>query len=81
LMKTIHRPPGSSTLARVIHEHFAAHADLPVSVVAGAFISTLPTGCNTVVINGIRYYDCDNTYYVESYQGTDVVYEAVDAPN
>lgn len=51
------------------------------AVVAGAFISTLPTGCNTVVINGIRYYDCGNTYYVESYQGTDVVYEAVDAPN
>ena len=50
------------------------------AVIAGAFIATLPTGCNSVYINGIRYYDCNSTYYVQSYQGTDVVYEEVDAP-
>ena len=50
------------------------------AVVAGAFISTLPAGCNTVNIDGVRYYNCGSTYYVESYQGTEVVYEPVDAP-
>jgi hypothetical protein len=51
------------------------------ALVAGAFISSLPSGCNTVVINGISYYDCNNVYYVESFQGTEVVYESVPAPN
>ncbi len=50
------------------------------AVIAGAFIATLPAGCNSVDINGIIYYDCNNTYYVQSYHGTDVVYEEVDAP-
>jgi hypothetical protein len=50
------------------------------AVIAGAIIATLPSGCNSVYINGIRYYDCNSTYYVQSYQGTDVVYEEVEAP-
>jgi hypothetical protein len=51
------------------------------ALVAGAFIASLPPGCNTVVIDGISYYDCNNVYYVESFNGTEVVYESVPAPN
>jgi hypothetical protein len=51
------------------------------AVVAGAVIASLPPDCNTVFIDGVNYYDCNNEYYVESFQGTEVVYQPVPAPN
>jgi hypothetical protein len=39
---------------------------------SGAYIATLPAGCATVSINGVRYYQCGPTYY-EYYGGQYVV--------
>ena len=51
------------------------------AVVAGAVIASLPSGCRTIYVNNIGYYDCGGTFYVQTYQGTDVVYSVVDNPN
>ena len=51
------------------------------AVVAGAVIASLPSGCRTIYVDNIGYYDCGGTFYVQTYQGTDVVYSVVDNPN
>ena len=51
------------------------------AVVAGAVIASLPSGCRTVYVDDIGYYDCGGTFYVETYQGTEVVYSSVSDPN
>ena len=51
------------------------------ALVAGAVIASLPPECNAIFIDGVRYYDCGSEYYVESFDGGEVVYQSVPAPN
>ena len=50
------------------------------AVVMGAYYSSLPTGCVTVVRVGVSYYQCGSTWYQPSYSGNNVQYVVVAAP-
>jgi len=47
------------------------------SVIAAA---TMPSTCTTVVVNGISYKRCDNSYYQPFYEGDTLVYKVVVSP-
>lgn len=42
--------------------------------------STMPSTCTTVVVNGISYRRCDNSYYQPFYEGDTLVYKVVVSP-
>jgi hypothetical protein len=46
----------------------------------GTTVYALPTGCGTVVVNGISYYSCDGTWYQPQFVGTTVEYTVVAPP-
>ena len=50
------------------------------AVVRGAYYSTLPAGCATVVRVGLTYYQCGGYWYQPSYSGSNVTYVVVDEP-
>jgi len=50
------------------------------SAMIGSVVYALPTGCSTVVVDGIGYQQCDNAWYQPRYVGTTVQYIVVDAP-
>jgi len=49
------------------------------AVTASAFRS-LSCASSTVVVNGVTYYNCDNTWYNRAYRGGNVTYIVVNAP-
>ncbi len=49
-------------------------------VAFGATVSMLPSGCSTVVVNGIGYSQCGSTWYQPYYGGTTVQYVVVMPP-
>lgn len=59
----------------------AAAYDEPDTVViapsSGGYVSTLPSGCTTVVLGGANVYDCGGVYYQPSYQGSSLMYQQV----
>lgn len=50
------------------------------ALVAGAFIATLPPDCTSISIDATLYYNCGGSYYIETFDGTEVVYQSVPAP-
>jgi hypothetical protein len=48
----------------------AAQTGLPV----GSIVPNLPPGCNSIVANGINYFNCNGTYYRAAFQGNNLVY-------
>lgn len=42
--------------------------------------STMPTTCTTVIVNGVSYRRCDNSYYQPFYEGDTLVYKVVSSP-
>jgi hypothetical protein len=53
-----------------------ASASQPSTVVVapGTVVTTLPTGCTTIIVNGISYQQCGTVYYRPEYRGGTVVY-------
>ena len=49
-------------------------------VAVGTIITILPSGCDTVYINGTTYKECDNQYYEPFYADDKVQYKAVASP-
>ena len=47
-----------------------AAAALPI----GTTVPYLPPGCNSMVINGVNYFNCGGVYYRAGFQGNNVVY-------
>ena len=47
------------------------------AVVGSYYYSLPPSGCTTVIKNGITYYYCGSVYYQRSWYGNDVVYVVV----
>jgi len=47
-----------------------AASGLPV----GTIVPNLPPGCNSTVIGGINYFNCNGVYYRAGFQGNSVVY-------
>ena len=50
------------------------------AVAVGTRVATLPSGCTTVVTDDVTYHHCGSVYYRPYYEGTKVIYVAVDAP-
>jgi membrane protein involved in colicin uptake len=48
----------------------AASSGLPV----GTMVPSLPPGCNSTVIGGVNYFNCNGTYYRAGFQGNNIVY-------
>lgn len=46
----------------------------------GAMVASIPPSCATVIRGGIEYRKCGDTYYQQSFKGSDVVYVVVPAP-
>ena len=50
------------------------------SAVIGSIVNTVPPNCGNVVVNGISYYQCGNSWYQPQYAGTTVQYIVVNPP-
>ena len=48
----------------------AASSSLPL----GTMVPNLPPGCNSSVINGISYFNCNGVFYRAGFQGNNIVY-------
>jgi hypothetical protein len=49
------------------------------AVPIGTVVPSLPSGCNSIVIGGVNYFNCAGVYYRAGFQGNNVVY-IVSAP-
>jgi len=47
------------------------------AIVIGTIVSTLPTGCTTIIQNGISYQQCGTVRYQPQYSGNNVTYIVV----
>jgi len=47
------------------------------AIVVGTIVSTLPTGCTTIIQNGISYQQCGTVRYQPQYSGNNVTYIVV----
>jgi hypothetical protein len=47
------------------------------SAIVGSYYHTLPSGCTTVIQNGVTYSQCGSVYYQQTMQGSDPVYVVV----
>lgn len=50
------------------------------SAVIGSIVYSLPTSCQTIVVNGISYSQCGGAWYQPQYVGTSVQYVVVNPP-
>jgi len=55
-------------------------AGVATAIVVGAIVNSLPSGCNTVIKNGISYSQCGSTWYQPQQSGDSVTYIVVNAP-
>ncbi len=62
------------------HNNGGFVAGVATGLVIGAIVRSLPSGCNTVVRNGISYSQCGTTWYQPQYSGNNVTYIIVAAP-
>jgi hypothetical protein len=49
------------------------------AVPVGTIVPNLPSGCSSIVISGVNYFNCAGVYYRAGFQGNNVVY-IVSAP-
>lgn len=50
------------------------------AAVVGSIVNTLPSGCTTIIQNGISYSQCGNVWYEPQYAGNNVTYVVVNTP-
>ncbi|WP_066775455.1 hypothetical protein [Sphingomonas sp. CCH5-D11] len=50
------------------------------AAVVGSIVRSLPPDCSTMVVNGISYSQCGNTWYQPQYAGSSVQYVVVNPP-
>ena len=62
------------------HNNGGFVAGLATGLVIGAIVNSLPSGCTTVMRNGIAYNQCGSTWYQPQYSGNNVTYIIVEAP-
>ena len=54
--------------------------ELPgAAVPIGTVVPNLPSGCSSIVISGVNYFNCAGVYYRAGFQGNNIVY-IVSAP-
>jgi len=74
-----HRPPH--------HGHPGWHDDwwiapaaVTAAIVIGSVVTSLPSGCEKVLVDSTTYYLCSGTYYLPYYEGDILKYKVVEAP-
>ncbi len=50
------------------------------AVPIGTIVQALPSGCTSVPVQGVNYFNCAGVYYMPSFQGTNLVYVVVEKP-
>jgi hypothetical protein len=58
--------------------YIGAVAVTTAAVVGSAYYALPPSGCVTIISNGVSYYQCGSVYYQRIWRGSDVVYVVVD---
>ena len=46
----------------------------PTGLPIGTMVPNLPPGCQSVVIGGVNYFNCNGVYYRAGFQGNNIVY-------
>jgi hypothetical protein len=62
------------------HPVAAAAAVTATAMAVGAIVNSIPPSCQTVVVGGVSYSQCGNTWYRPQYAGTAVQYVVVSPP-
>ena len=62
------------------HPVAAAAAVTATAMAVGAIVNSIPPSCQTVVVGGVSYSQCGNTWYRPQYAGTTVQYVVVNPP-
>ena len=55
-------------------------AQATTAVPIGTVVPALPSGCSSVAVQGVNYFNCAGVYYMPSFQGTNLVYVVVEKP-
>jgi hypothetical protein len=50
------------------------------AVPVGTVVQSLPKGCETVVVSGVNYSDCNGVFYKTAFQSNNLVYVVVEKP-
>ena len=58
----------------------ATAAVVRTAAVVGSMVNTLPPSCSSMVVGGVAYQQCGNTWYQPRYAGTQVNYIVVNPP-
>ncbi len=87
--RRIARRTARRTARRVSRRHAYYRGGAPVvygapvaaaTIAIGATVASLPPACQSVVVNGVTYYNCGGTYYQAAYDGPNLVYVVVAPP-
>ncbi len=86
--RRVSRRTARRTTRRVNRRHDAAYAAAATTVVVapvaglaiGTRVSALPTGCASVTVNSLSYFNCGGAYYQPQYSGATLVYTVVVPP-
>ena len=62
------------------HNNGGFVAGLATGLIIGTIVNSPPSGCSTVIRNGISYSQCGTTWYQPQYSGNNVTYIIVEAP-
>lgn len=62
------------------HPWATAAAVTMTAAVIGSIVASIPPDCSTVIVNGISYSQCGNTWYQPQYYGSSVQYVVVNPP-
>jgi len=57
-----------------------AAASIVTAAVIGSMVNTVPPSCSTVMVNGMTYSQCGNTWYQPQFSGSSTTYVVVNAP-
>jgi hypothetical protein len=57
----------------------AAQRSAGAAVPIGTMVPNLPSGCSSIVVSGVNYFNCAGVYYRAGFQGNNIVY-IVSAP-
>jgi len=63
------------------HPVATAAAVTATAMVVGSIISTLPVGCQTVIVNGFAYQQCGSTWYQPQISGSTTNYVVINDPH
>jgi hypothetical protein len=56
-------------------------AVVTTAAVVGSIVHSIPPSCSAVMVNGVTFQQCGNTWYQPQYSGTTVQYVVVNPPH